>query len=53
VRRFDASQGPRKLGGEEGKTLPGVRFMAWSQETGGGLSLVEHPVPPIGPTGHS
>src|SRR4051794_38057917 len=24
----------------------GVRFMAWSEQTGGGLSLVEHPMAP-------
>jgi mannose-6-phosphate isomerase-like protein (cupin superfamily) len=26
----------------------GVRFMAWASETGGGFSLVEHPIPPRG-----
>jgi mannose-6-phosphate isomerase-like protein (cupin superfamily) len=49
IRRFDASQGPRKLGCEGGKAIDldsvGVRFMAWSEETGGGFSLVEHPIP--------
>lgn len=56
VRRFDASQGPRTLGPEDGKALDlgsfGVRFMAWTEETGGGFSLVEHPIPPrtlVGP----
>ena len=48
IRRFDASQGPRNIGPEEGKAveLPtvGVRFMAWAEETGGGFSLVEHPI---------
>jgi mannose-6-phosphate isomerase-like protein (cupin superfamily) len=48
--RFDASQGPRILGPSEGEFhdlgLLGVRFMAWSAETGGGFSLVEHPIPP-------
>jgi mannose-6-phosphate isomerase-like protein (cupin superfamily) len=24
----------------------GVRFMAWAEQTGGGFSLVEHPMPP-------
>ena len=24
----------------------GVRFMVWSEESGGGFSLVEHPIPP-------
>jgi mannose-6-phosphate isomerase-like protein (cupin superfamily) len=50
VRRFDASQGPRKLGPADGKAVDlgslGVRFMAWTEETGGGFSLVEHPIPP-------
>src|ERR1700754_242462 len=48
--RYDASQGPRKLGPADGKAVDlgplGVRFMAWSEETGGGVSLVEHPIPP-------
>jgi mannose-6-phosphate isomerase-like protein (cupin superfamily) len=50
VRRFDATQGPRNLGPADGKAVDlgsvGVRFMAWSEETGGGFSLVEHPIPP-------
>ena len=49
-RRFDGSQGPRKLAAHEGKSIDlgavGVRFMAWAPETGGGFSLVEHPIPP-------
>jgi mannose-6-phosphate isomerase-like protein (cupin superfamily) len=49
-KRFDHSQGPRKIGPAEGKSVDlqsvGVRFMAWSEETGGGFSLVEHPIPP-------
>jgi mannose-6-phosphate isomerase-like protein (cupin superfamily) len=49
-RRFDATRGPRKLGPRAGKTVDlgsfGVRFMAWAEETGGGFSLVEHPIPP-------
>jgi mannose-6-phosphate isomerase-like protein (cupin superfamily) len=48
--RFDASQGPRKLGPADGKAVDlqsvGVRFMAWTEETGGGFSLIEHPIPP-------
>ena len=48
--RFDASQGPRNLGPEEGKLVDlgsiGARMMAWTEETGGGFSLVEHPMPP-------
>jgi mannose-6-phosphate isomerase-like protein (cupin superfamily) len=48
--RFDASQGPRIVGPTDGKAVDllsvGVRFMAWTEETGGGFSLVEHPIPP-------
>jgi mannose-6-phosphate isomerase-like protein (cupin superfamily) len=48
--RFDASQGPRLIGPRDGKAIDlgslGVRFMAWTEETGGGFSLVEHPIPP-------
>jgi mannose-6-phosphate isomerase-like protein (cupin superfamily) len=50
LKRFDASQGPRKIGPDEGKytDLPavGVRFMIWTEESGGGFSLVEHPIKP-------
>jgi len=50
LRRFDASQGPRKLGRNEGEYTDllaiGVRFMVWTEESGGGFSLVEHPIPP-------
>jgi len=50
LRRFDASQGPRKLGPADGHVaeLGGcdARFLVWSEESGGGFSLVEHPVPP-------
>lgn len=49
-RRFDGSQGARKLTAHEGKVIDlgslGVRFMARAPETGGGFSLVEHPIPP-------
>ena len=49
-RRFDATQGPRLIGPDDGETVDlaslGVRFMAWSAETGGGFSLVEHPMAP-------
>ncbi len=48
--RFDHAQGPRLVGPEDGHfaQLPGVgvRFMAWSEETGGGFSMVEHPIAP-------
>src|ERR1700749_3086596 len=50
LRRFDAWQGPRTLAADGGKSIDlesvGVRFMAWAEETGGGFSLVEHPIPP-------
>ena len=49
-RRFDPSQGPRIVGPEDGKAVDlgslGVRFMVWAEESGGGFSLVEHPIPP-------
>ena len=50
IQRFDASQGPRIVGPSDGKAVDlmagGARFMAWAEETGGGFSLVEHPIPP-------
>ena len=50
LKRFDASQGPRIIGPDGGKAVDlgsiGARFMAWTEETGGGFSLVEHPMPP-------
>src|SRR5579875_2847265 len=50
LRRFDAAQAPRKLGPTEGKAVAlgplGVRFMIFAEESGGGVSLVEHPMPP-------
>ncbi len=50
LRRFDASQGPRSIGPTDGKAVDlgplGVRFMIWSEESGGHFSLVEHPIPP-------
>ena len=49
-RRFDASQGPRRIGPAEDHAVDlvtlGARFMVWSEESGGGFSLVEHPIPP-------
>ncbi len=46
--RFDASRGPRVLGPRDGKAVDlgavGVRFMVWGEESGGGFSLVEHPI---------
>ena len=48
--RFDATQGPRLIGPADGEASDlgalGVRFMVWSEESGGGFSLVEHPIPP-------
>lgn len=50
LRRFDASDGPRKIGADDGHyaELGGcdARFLVWGEESGGGFSLVEHPVPP-------
>lgn len=50
LERFTHRQGPRNIGPTDGKAvqLPtlGVRFMAWTEETGGGFSLVEHPIEP-------
>lgn len=47
---IDPAAGPRIVGPRDGKAIElatlGVRFMAWSEETGGGFSLVEHPIPP-------
>ncbi len=43
-------EGPRILGPADGKAVDfgsfGVRFMVWAEESGGGFSLVEHPIPP-------
>jgi mannose-6-phosphate isomerase-like protein (cupin superfamily) len=48
-RRFDAGQGPRIVGAGDGLTVDlgsvGVRFLVWGAESGGGFSLVEHPIP--------
>jgi mannose-6-phosphate isomerase-like protein (cupin superfamily) len=53
LERFDGSEGPRKLGPQDGKFVDleavGVRFLAWTEETGGGCSIVEHPIPPRTP----
>ena len=49
LKRFDASQGPRIVGPSDGKAVDlgaiGARMMVWTEETGGGFSLVEHPMP--------
>ena len=43
-------QPPRVVGPADGRNVDfgsfGVRFMVWSEEAGGGFSLVEHPIPP-------
>lgn len=48
--RFDGSSGPRVIAAGAGKSIDlislGVRFMVWGEESGGGFSLVEHPIPP-------
>jgi mannose-6-phosphate isomerase-like protein (cupin superfamily) len=45
-----SDSGPRVIGPGDGKIVDlgslGVRFMVWSEESGGGFSLVEHPIPP-------
>ena len=50
LKRFDFSQGPRIVGPDAGKSVDlgaiGARMMVWTEETGGGFSLVEHPMPP-------
>lgn len=50
LRRFDAAQGPRVVGPADGDAVDlgslGVRFMIRGEESGGGFSLVEHPIPP-------
>ena len=50
IRRFDVSQGPRKVGPADGLYAElggcGARFMIWGEESGGGFSLVEHPMGP-------
>ena len=50
LRRFDGSQGPRIVGPRDGKAVDlgalGVRFMIYGEESGGGFSLVEHPIRP-------
>ena len=48
--RYDHTQGPRIVGPGDGvyrelQTI-GARMMVWTEETGGGFSLVEHPIPP-------
>ncbi len=48
--RFDGAWGSRLVGPDDGERVDlgmlGVRFTIWSAESGGGFSLVEHPIPP-------
>ena len=48
--RFDGSTGPRIVGPHDGRFVDirsvGIRFMIWGSESGGDVSLVEHPIPP-------
>jgi mannose-6-phosphate isomerase-like protein (cupin superfamily) len=48
--RFDGRTGPRLVGPSDGKAVDlhslGVRFLIWGEESGGSVSLVEHPIPP-------
>jgi hypothetical protein len=48
--RFDASQGPRIVRPTDGLQVDlggcGARLMITGEESGGGFSLVEHPIPP-------
>jgi quercetin dioxygenase-like cupin family protein len=48
--RFTGAQGPRLVHPGDGKMVDlggsGVRFMIWGEESGGGFTLVEHPIPP-------
>jgi mannose-6-phosphate isomerase-like protein (cupin superfamily) len=50
MERKPSDDGSRVVGPGDGKAVDlgslGVRFMVWSEESGGGFSLVEHPIPP-------
>ena len=50
VGRFDATKGPRIVGRGDGAFVDlgaiSARSMVWGEESGGGSSLVEHPIPP-------
>src|SRR5918911_4674208 len=50
LKRFDAMQRPRIVGPRDGRLADlgsiAARMMVWTEETGGGFSLVEHPMPP-------
>lgn len=48
--RHDGSDGPHIVGPRDGHYADllslGVRFLVWGEESGGGFSVVEHPIPP-------
>jgi mannose-6-phosphate isomerase-like protein (cupin superfamily) len=48
--RVTGSETPRVIGPDDGHFVDlgalGIRFLVWSEESGGGFSLVEHPIPP-------
>jgi mannose-6-phosphate isomerase-like protein (cupin superfamily) len=50
LKRFDHTQGPRIVGPDEGLFANlgsiGAEMKIWTEETGGGFSLVEHPMAP-------
>lgn len=50
LKRFDPEHGPFLIDAGDGRTLDfgsfAVRFMAFAEQTGGGFSLIEHPIPP-------
>jgi mannose-6-phosphate isomerase-like protein (cupin superfamily) len=50
VGRFDATKGPWIVGPRDGASVDlgsiSARFLVWGEESGGGSSLVEHPIPP-------
>src|SRR5438477_10066237 len=49
VGRIGVAQGPRIVGPRDGTSVDlgaiSARFMVWGEESGGGFSLVEHPIP--------
>jgi quercetin dioxygenase-like cupin family protein len=48
--RVTGSETPRVIGPDDGHFVDlgalGIRFLVWSEESGGNFSLVEHPIPP-------
>ncbi len=49
-RRVTAADNPKLRAAEESQRVDlgafAARFLVWSEETGGGFSMVEHPIPP-------